>query len=269
MGRTNPDFQRKAELLPHNTAQSAPFSTWKAKPTFASAAPQSPGSTGFWERTGKPLWCKAEEMTEGTYADSRHSSDVTVWQHAPCFPIFKARLFYGSAWKPGCRAVLRHGFNFCSSYLKNPVPVCQKKVNERFSCAHNHVSVGFGSCELMPEIFGGCPLWSSLIHNQCPINLQQPNYNDYWPFPTRTKTQWVTAVLFALGYSHIHAHDALSLHLEQFCARGHRNTVLRLKNLLLQKDLEPILDAPLLTGTHSYCIWSDSSLFRVSIEAKE
>lgn len=126
--------------------------------------------------------------------------------HMPNSHIFRLFIFHWSAWKPACRTVLRHGFNFCSSYLKNPVPVCQKKVNERFSRAHNHVSVGFGSCELMPKVFGGYPLWSSLIHNQCPINLQEPNYNDYWPFPTRTKTQWVTVMLFASGYSPRHAH---------------------------------------------------------------
>lgn len=156
--------------------------------------------------------------------------------------------FSWSAWKPGCKAILRHRFNSCSWDLRNAIPACQKKVNEWFSCSHNHVSVTFGNCELMPEIFGGYPLWSSLIHNQCPINLQEPNYNDYWPFPTHTKSQCVTVMLVASGYSPIYTHICTSSNITannglssavwgifHVCSPESRATASRFMNFLMQK----------------------------------
>lgn len=171
----------------------------KAKATAVSAAPQRFGSG---RGTPSHAKLKRQQKKPTTIKDTT----LNFPHQTPNFQLFKTCAFSWSAGKPGCRAVLRHRFNFCSSDPRNAIPACQKKVNERFSHPHNHVSVTFGSCQLMPEIFGGYPLWSSLIHNQCPINLQEPNYNDYWPFPTHTKTQWVTAMLLALGYSHIHTH---------------------------------------------------------------
>lgn len=171
----------------------------KAKATAVTTAPQH-----FGNGKGTPSDAKLKRQQK----KPTPTKDTTVTFHHQTlnFQLFKTCAFSWSALKPGCRAVLRHRFNFCSSDPGNAIPACQKKVNERFSRPHNHVSVTFGSCELMPEIFGGYPLWSSLIHNQCPINLQEPNYNDDWPFPMHTKTQWVTAMLLALGYCHTCMH---------------------------------------------------------------
>lgn len=191
-------------------------------------------------------------------------------------------MFSWSAWKPGCKVILRHRFNSCSWELRNTIPACQKKVNERFSRFHNHVRVTFRSCELMPEIFGGYSLWSSLIHNQCPINLQEPNYNDYWPFPMHTKPQWVMAMLVASGYSQTHmcicppsninANNELSSAVWGIFMFAPLRAELPHQGLWTswcKKNLELIQDAHLLPDKYFCCICSDSSLFRVSMEAKE
>lgn len=44
---------------------------------------------------------------------------------------------------------------------------------------------------------------------------------------------------------------------------------IKIYELSAAKNLEPIQDAHLLTEKYFYCICSDSSLFRVSMEAKE
>lgn len=197
----------------------------------------------FGSGTGAP---SHTELKRETHPRNRHNWTIT-------FQIsnFLRGCVFLELLKSRLQAVLRHRFNFCSPALRNAVPACRKKVNERFSRPHNHVSVTFGSCELMPEIFGGYPLWSSLIHNQCPINLQEPNDNDYWPFPTHTKTQWVTAMLLASGYSqicactlaHLQKYPALItgclLLFEEFffyiCSPESRATASRFMNFLLKK----------------------------------
>lgn len=186
--------EMKAELLAGNTTCSSHF------------PPQEESKGNSCEHCSPMLWEWEQSPFQHRAKETAEETTTTFHHQTPNFQLFKTWAFSWSAQKPGCRVVLRHRFNFCPSDLRNTVPVCQKKVNERFSHPHNHVSVTFGSCKLMPEIFGGYPLWSSLIHNQCPINLQEPNYNDYWPFPMHTKTQWVTVMLLASGYSQIRMH---------------------------------------------------------------
>lgn len=262
----------KAELLAGNTICSSHFTMEESKDLWESCSLM----LWEWDRSPFPHWAK--ERARETHPSKRYNQTT---KHQIC-NLLRGCVFLEHS-KNRLQAVLRHRFNFCSPAPRNAVPACRKKVNERFSRPHNHVSVTFGSCELMPEIFGGYPLWSSLIHNQCPINLQEPNDNDYWPFPTHTKTQWVTAMLLASGYSQICLHICTPSKISSannrlssavwgifyICSPKSRATASRFMNFLLQKNLELIQDAHLLTEKYFYCICLDSSLFRVSMEAKE
>lgn len=140
----------KAELLTRNTITLSTTGR-EQRQRLRALLPNALGVGGEPPSDAKlKRWQKKPTPTKDTTATSHHQT--------PNFQLFKTCTSSWSAQNPGCRAVLRHRFNFCFSDLRNAVPACQKKVNERFSHPHNHVSVTFGSCELMPEIFGGYPL---------------------------------------------------------------------------------------------------------------